>query len=223
MTITIPISELVEIKEHADRPYLKVDVVYAQAAHPENMFKQSVYRDNAPFILHQSFAELVLKAAQNLWQNHRLISVLKDGLRPIEAQQAMQETDIAKQNPHWFEDGPKRLLSPPGRGAHPRGMAVDIVLLDENLVPLDMGTPFDYLTPDPSNNPAARDYPHLSDAVKRNRALLDDAMMKAAKQLGLPLIPLPLEWWDFRYTGEFYNQYEPISDSELPPHLKMMP
>src|SRR5690606_17236675 len=99
---------------------------------------------------------------------------------------------------HWLEE-PNRLLSPPGGGAHPRGMAIDMSLQTADGRDVDMGTVFDYLAENAAaeHNPAHRDYPQMSDEVRTNRAILTKAMIEAARDLGLPLAPLPQEWWDF--------------------------
>lgn len=204
-----------------DHPF-KIDVVYAQANHPENLFGQALYAPDAKLILHKYLAEIVVAAAHYARDRHGATFVLMDGLRPVEAQQAMQETPIVQRNPHWCE-GPSRLLSPPGKGGHPRGMAIDVVLEDENGDRIDMGTPFDYLSEDRDNNPAARHYEGFSEAIQRNRKMLETCMMDAAKDYARDLLPLPAEWWDFRFKAGFYNDYAPVHDKDLPEHLRMMP
>jgi D-alanyl-D-alanine dipeptidase len=114
-----------------------------------------------------------------------------------------------------------RLFSPPGKGGHPRGMAIDIILETADGAILDMGTAFDYLTPDPAINPAHRDFAGISDTAKRNRRILEDFMVAAAKDLGQPLLPLPAEWWDFRFPKAVLEQYKAISDLDLPPQMRM--
>ena len=63
----------------------------------------------------------------------------------------------------------------------------------------------------------------LSEEIKYNRALLDDAMSQAASALNIPLFPLPQEWWDFRLPPGISNQYAPLSDLDLPEEMRMMP
>jgi D-alanyl-D-alanine dipeptidase len=120
------------------------------------------------------------------------------------------------------------LFSPPGKGGHPRGMAVDIILVDKNGAEVDMGTPFDYLTADKSDNPAARDYADFgrgedyNKMVRANRKILEDAMVQAARQLGKEIWPLPQEWWDFRFKNEYTATFAPVADADLPARKKMM-
>ena len=116
-----------------------------------------------------------------------------------------------------------RLLSPPGGGAHPRGMAIDLSALDEKGNLLDMGTVFDHLAANsaPENNPAHRAYKSLGKTAAQNRKSLSNAMNEAAQALNIPLFPLPQEWWDFRLPAEIYQAYAPLSDTDLPPEMRM--
>lgn len=216
----IDAQDLIAMDSVADTTPLRIDVVYAQAQHPENIFGRALYRPDAKLWLHRDFAEVVILAAKTCHAQTGLYFVLKDGLRTVEAQALMQETDIVKANPHWTQE-PNRLLSPPGKGGHPRGMAVDIVLEDANGVLVDMGTRFDHLTTDPAVNPARRGFPGLSAEVNKNRQMLEDFMMAAAAQLNKPMLPLPAEWWDFRFPGSYSETYAPISDHTLPAHMQM--
>lgn len=197
---------------------LRVDLIYAQADHPLNStFKEAIYRPDAKLWLYRDLAEIVLLAAQNC--PYRF--VVTDGLRTMDAQQRMIDTAIVRANPHWVADGPNMLLSKPGGGGHPRGMAVDIYLEDKHGHVLDMGTVLDYFSTDPADNPAARSYKGLAPEAYRNRTLLDTAMMEAAKTLGTPILPLPSEWWDFRLEPDFYNSFSPLCDADLPQHMRM--
>lgn len=200
---------------------LRIDLVYADAAHPENIFKTGIYRKDARLWLHREFAAVVLRAAEIIDAKWGGTLVLKDGLRTTEAQQAMQDTAIVRANPQWSAEGPNRLLSPPGRGGHPRGMAVDVTIAGPDGREWDMGTSFDHLTTDPANNPAARNYRALPPEVLENRKKLQDAFVEAAGELGVEVLPLPAEWWDFRFPADYFNQFAPLSDKDLPPAMRM--
>jgi hypothetical protein len=52
--------------------------------------------------------------------------------------------------------------------------------------------------------------------------MLTDAMMRAAAALNIDLWPLSQEWWDFRLPREFYDQYAPLRDADLPPEMRMV-
>jgi D-alanyl-D-alanine dipeptidase len=218
--LTILPADLVAMDTVADETPLRIDLVYAQAAHPENIFKQALYRPQARLWLHREFAAVVTLAAKRCYKETGLVFVLKDGLRPVEAQTLIRETPIVKANPHWIQD-PTRLLSDPGKGGHPRGMAVDVVLETKDGKLVDMGTRFDHLSPDPAINPARRDFLGISEDAKRNRQILENFMVAAARDLGKPLLPLPSEWWDFRFPGDYSERYAPISDCDLPPDMRM--
>lgn len=199
---------------------LKIHVAYARD--DNTLFGQRIYRQDAQLWLHKDLASIVLRAVEICQQRHNHSFILYDGLRTIEAQAAMLKTQRVQDNPHWLEE--PRLLSPPGAGGHPRGMAIDIALLDAQGTLIDMGTEFDYLANDasPDHNPAHRNYTGLTDAVVQNRVMLDQSMADAASELNLPLLPLPEEWWDFRLPANIANQYEPLSDAMLPPQMQMM-
>ncbi len=217
---TISPDDLIAMDTLTARTPLRIDIVYAQPAHPENIFGMALYRPDARMWLHRDFAEIVTLAAQRCHAARGLVFVLKDGLRTVEAQALMQGTAIVKANPHWTQE-PNRLLSPPGKGGHPRGMAVDIVLETEDGGLVDMGTRFDHLTTNPSVNPARRGFQGISAQAQDNRQILEDCMVEAARDLRRPLLPLPSEWWDFRFPASYSEQYAPLSDRDLPPQMRM--
>ena len=213
-------GDLVDLAGFENRHPVRVDLVYTQPQHPDNIFKCAIYRPAAKMWAHRELAPIVLRAADICFEKHKYIFELKDCLRTMEAQDLMTKTDIVKANPHWLEE-PNRLLSPPGKGGHPRGMAIDIILLTENGEQVDMGTPFDYLTTDRSNNPAARNHTGFSATVLNNRKILEDAMVQAATENGREILPLPQEWWDFRFMPVYANTFEPVSDAALPPDMRV--
>lgn len=214
-------EDLVALDDYAARHPVKTDLVYAQPRHPDNMFKCAIYRADAKAWCHRELAPVILRAADICFQEHGYVFEIKDCLRPVEAQAMMAETDIVRANPQWLQE-PGRLLSPPGKGGHPRGMAVDIVLLTKDGRQVDMGTPFDFLTADRASNPAARDYAGFSAEILENRKILESCMMRAALEQGRELLPLPQEWWDFRFPAAYYSLFAPVRDRELPPGMRMM-
>lgn len=199
---------------------LQINLVYAADA-PPNIFGK-IYADDARLWLHNDLARIVLLASLLCKRQNGCEFVLYDGLRTAQAQAAMAASDIVQANPHWMEA--PRLLSPPGAGAHPRAMAIDIGLMGEDGALLDMGTVFDHLAENasPERNPAHRDYVHLEPEHAKNRAILDGAMQTAADLLDFPLYPLPQEWWDFRLPEDIYSAYAPLSDVDLPPEMRMV-
>lgn len=213
-------SDLVPMELFAERFPLSVQLAYANDA-PPNIFGQ-IYAIDAHLWLHRDLARIVLLAAKIAHQRSGVSFVLYDGLRTSDAQAKMGNSAVVKANPGWMEE--PRLLSPPGAGAHPRGMAIDISLRSADGHLMDMGTDFDYLSenPHPDHNPAHRAYSHLSAEHKANRAVLDEAMAQAANRLNLCLYPLPQEWWDFRMPADIYGVYAPLADADLPPEMRMV-
>lgn len=222
----IPASDLQAFDDFAGLYPVAVDLVYAQADHRDNIFGCALYRAEAKLWGHKDMVALVLRAAEICSREHGWILEVKDCLRPVEAQAAMQETAIVRANPHWMEE--PRLLSPPGKGGHPRGMAVDLLPLTENGEAVDMGTRFDHLSEDRSNNPAARGYTAFSDDAAYNRMVLENrgkltaAMLAAAAENAMQLLPLPQEWWDFRFYPDYTNGFIPVFDADLPEEMRMM-
>jgi len=182
-----------------------------------------IYREQARLWLYDDLAAIVLRAAQLCHARTGLHFILYDGLRTMEAQGLMQQSPAVQAHPEWLE-GPNRVLSPPGLGGHPRAMAIDIGLEDADGALVDMGTLFDEMPmggSGPDTNRAHRLYPGLPEAVRHNRSILEAAMVEAAAQLGLSLLPLPVEWWDFRFPADVYNRYAPLSDADLPVQMRM--
>lgn len=209
---------LVNMNDFADPALYRIACAYARS--DNLLFQERIYREDAPVILHESLAKIVMQAAEYL-SGQKLRLVLYDGLRTVEAQKKMLETAVVKANPRWLQ--PPRLLSPPGAGAHPRAMAIDMTLETQEGVLLDMGTPFDFLAQDagPEHNPAHRDYKHAK-VVLHNRTLLDTAMLQAASALQTPLYLLPQEWWDYRLPASVYEAYTPLSEADLPPAMRLV-
>lgn len=198
-----------------------VRIVLDYACSDNLLFQEQIYHSSARLWLHQELAVIVLLAAKLCHDKHGLCFALHDGLRTKDAQKKMLHTQRVQENPHWLEE--PRLLSPPGAGAHPRGMAIDISLQTEEGSFVDMGTPFDYLAerPGPNSNPAHREYLH-SKKVKENRTMLDKPMLEAALRFNTSLHLLPQEWWDFRFQKNYYEDFEPLKDSDLPPQMRMI-
>jgi len=217
-------AALVPMDSFAGEYPLRVELVYAQAGHKDNMFRQAIYRPEARLWLHKELAAIVKRASKLVFEQHGYKMLLFDGLRTTDAQEAIAETAIVKAHPHWLT-GPERLFSPAGKGGHPRGMAIDLTLETEDWEELDMGTAFDALPTGgagPETNPAHRDSALISAEAGHNRDILTGFMMLAAKELDLPLQPLSVEWWDFRFPADYYGQYAPLADADLPEEMRMV-
>lgn len=209
---SIPINDLVCMQNFADQYHYRIDLAYARA--DNLLFGEQIYKSDARLWLHKSLANIVFHAAKDCYETHNARFILYDGLRTIDAQEKMMRTKRARENPHWMEE--PRMLSTPGSGGHPRGMAIDIGLETREGNLIDMGTPFDSMV-----DKAHRDYNH-PDCIKKNRAMLDESMIMAANNLKTPLRLLSEEWWDFRLPSELYAEYNPLSDDDLPAHIRLI-
>jgi D-alanyl-D-alanine dipeptidase len=208
-------SQLVPMDSFDAEP-IKIDLVYANKNHPENIFKAPLYHEAARLSLHKDLAKIVIGAARTLYKDHQYILLLKDGLRTVDAENAAIKTQAYQNNPQW-SNGPDVLLSKPGTGAHPRGMAIDVSLETINGEAVNMGTAFDELT-----DQSARDFKDFDDQILTNRTILERAFVQQAEKLSLPLLPLPAEWWDFRFPRSYYEQWKPLYDEDVPAPLRMI-
>jgi D-alanyl-D-alanine dipeptidase len=211
----IPVNHLVFFDKLAEIYPLRVDLVYAQPEHRENHFG-AIYDPSARMIGHRDVAAVICLASIHLHKTHGWTLVIKDCLRTIEAQEKMTHTDIVRANPHWLVE--PRFLSSAGQGGHPRGMAIDVGAVDDQDREINFGTPFDYFSSstDVIVNKAHRQYAGHSDVVNNNRMILENAIKSAGDILGHEIIPLPHEWWDFRFPSIYTNEFKPLGDADLP-------
>ncbi len=215
------INRLVCLNDFEKSHAIKIDLAYSDKDHPDNVFKTAFYKKQARCWCDTDLAHITLGAATLLKQTHNYSLVIKDCLRTIDAQTAMQNCDLVRANPHWLEE-PNQLISTPGGGGHPRAMAVDVELFDDTTQEKrDMGTLFDYLAPDGEPNLAARNVTSFKQEILDNRHALENAFLTAATDLGLNIMPLPEEWWDFRLLPDFYNKFPALSDNDLPPEIHL--
>jgi D-alanyl-D-alanine dipeptidase len=214
----IPSSDLIAMTNFAAQNLLRIDLAYARS--DNFLFGERIYRPDAHLLLHKTLAAIVERAAQRA-KSAGYSLILYDGLRTTTAQEKMLHTQRVMDNPHWLQE--PRLLSPPGSGAHPRGMAIDLSLQTAEGQLLDMGTVFDFLANNAAatHNAAHRYYVHLMPEYAQNRAVLNGFMIQAAEECKTPLFLLPQEWWDFRLPAEYYEQYEPLSDDDLPTAMRL--
>ena len=212
---TIPPSDLVPMDIFVGHEPIEIDLVYADANHPHNIFGEALYHKEAKLWAHRDIAAITLLTARILHRKTNCKFSLKDCLRSIEAQAAMGKTQIVKDNPDWIKE-PNRMVSTPGSGAHPRGMAIDVCVLNAAGLEVNMGSSFDEMTPK-----SYRSCTDLPEEVLQNRKLLEDAFIDSARALEFDFLPLPEEWWDFRFPVDVYRQYQPLSDENLPQQMQM--
>jgi D-alanyl-D-alanine dipeptidase len=193
---------------------ISIDLVYANADHPRNIFECAIYKSEARCWAHRDVAAITLLAARFYKDETGNSIQIKDCLRTVDAQERMQETDIVKANPQWMEA--PRLLAPPGGGGHPRAMAIDVCALYADGSQVDMGTPFDWM-----ERSSARDYTDFHENILENRRALEHAFVRSAQMINPAFAPYPAEWWDYRFPPDYYNAFAPLSDSDLPPQMQM--
>lgn len=182
---------------------LEIELVYADPDHPDNIFvtsdKQTPYDAGFNFIVSRPIKDILTHVQDIIPKGSKMR--LYDCLRPTEAQKFMKS----------FKDRLNidyNMLSDPGTGGHPRGMAIDCALVPENapyaVCATDYGTAFDdldfirqadgsYIAKAHRNNLTG-----ISFTAKQNRLQLEVIMQKAALSANIALMPLPQEWWDFR-------------------------
>lgn len=212
---SISYTDLVPMDIFVEREPIKIDLVYAQANHPRNIFNTALYHYKARLWAHKEIAVLILLAARKLNKQHNYTLEIQDCLRTVDSQEAMHATELVKANPQWCTS-PNRLLAPAGAGGHPHAMAVDVRVLDADDQELDMGTQFDTMT-----EQSHRNYTEFSANILENRKILENAFMDSAKTMGAPFIALSSEWWDFRFTGAYLENLMPLRDVNLPPQMQM--
>lgn len=154
----------------------KLDVRYATK---DNFTRTRLYPLPKAY-LHQDAANALEGVQQDLARQGLGVKVF-DGYRPLSVQKKM-----------WDLIRDERYVSNPAinRGRHTRGTAVDLTLVDKHGRELDMGTAFDDFS-----ERAHSAYPRLPSRVKRNRALLANAMMRHGFEV------YPYEWWHFDFRN----------------------
>jgi zinc D-Ala-D-Ala dipeptidase len=154
-----------------------LDIRYATA---DNLTGAPIY--SRPVALLRPEAHALLRAAAARAALLGLQIKVFDAFRPVEAQWAL-----------WRALPDARFVSDPvaDRGLHPRGVAVDLTLVDRaSGLELDMGTGFDDMT-----SRSAQDYLDLPPVVIRNRALLLGTMAAVGWD------HIASEWWHFQVPG----------------------
>ncbi len=153
-----------------------LDIRYATA---ENLTGAPIYK--RPIALLRPEAHAMLLAAAHRAAVLGLRIKVFDAFRPLEAQEAL-----------WKALPDPRFVSDPaaGRSLHPRGIAVDLTLVDQAGAELDMGTGFDDMT-----DASARAALNLSPEAIRNRTLLLGTMAAVGWE------SIESEWWHYQVPG----------------------
>jgi D-alanyl-D-alanine dipeptidase len=182
---------------------LVVDMRYAG---PDNFVGEKIDGYERPRCLLTVQAASGLAAAQRKLAARGLGLKVFDCYRPQRAVAHFvrwsRQADDAKRKAEFYPDVEKRDLFRTGyiaeRSGHSRGSTVDLtVVRRDDGQELDMGTPFDFLSPK-----AAPSDKSVSPEAQKNRALLAEAMRAGGFR------PYAKEWWHFSLANEpFPNTY----------------
>ena len=227
--ISISSEDLVSVQDliaALPKGALALDMVYADSNHPENVFKTALYRTGADCWLHKDMAAVVALSALTAHTIYGYTLLVFDGYRSPEAQAIMNASAVVMANPEWVNSATP-MLSKVGGGSHPRAMAVDVSLLDENGARLDMGTAFDTFPEVGGVNKAERGFLDFSDNIEHNarifinRTTLEGLFLSSGFFLKTPVYALPQEWWHFQLPIGTVDSHAPLSDSDLPQYMRM--
>ncbi len=166
---------------------VELEIVYAS---PDNFTGAPIYRHNACYLHIDAAACLqrAVKLAKELGYRLKIF----DGFRPHEAQWVL-----------WNHTPDPNFISNPETGSMPhcRGVAVDLTLIDRNGRELDMGTPFDSLTPLSHHGVT-----EIMEEAQRNRFILLGIMTASGWDF------YRNEWWHYQLFQS--RSYPIIKDKE---------
>ena len=166
-----------------------LDLRYATA---DNLLGRPIYTRAVALLRPEAHAALLRAARRAAVLGLRL--KLFDAFRPIEAQWAFWE---AAEDKTFVAD-------PRTGGTHPRGIAVDLTLVDAAGAELAMGTGFDAFTPLSAHGRLEG----LDPEVVRNRTLLLGLMTACGFEAYAP------EWWHYHLPGR--DGFPALSAAEVP-------
>ena len=156
-------------------PSIRLDIRYAT----ENNFTHQKLYDKAECLLRPEVAEKLAGVQRDLAAQGLGLKVF-DCYRPLAVQRRM-----------WALVADERYVANPAKGSrHNRGAAVDLTLVRADGSEVPMPSPYDDFS-----ERAHRDYNDLPAEAIRNRALLEQAMVRHG------FIGLPTEWWHFDDAG----------------------
>ena len=164
-------------KELVELTSLDENFVIDQRYATKNNFTGKIHYDTVLCLIHKDVARRLL-AAQRLARSKGLSIKVFDAYRPVSVQQSL------------YDATPKELrmyvAKPSANSLHPKGLAVDITLVDSTGRELDMPSKFDDFSVK-----AHIDYEGATDRQKSNRALLIDIMERSGFRVN------KTEWWHY--------------------------
>jgi D-alanyl-D-alanine dipeptidase len=165
---------------------IKVDLRYSTT---DNFVGVDVYGDFDKCYLQKDVAEKLVHAQKILHEKYPFYSlIVYDAVRPLHIQRMMWDTLVLPPG-----EKTKYLSNPDNGSLHNYGAAVDLSIIDENGIPLDMGTPFDFFgdKAHPVKEKEMLEQGILSEREVFNREMLREIMRKAG------FFGIQTEWWHF--------------------------
>lgn len=167
-------------------PGIRVELMYSTT---NNFMGKDMYGDLTNAYLQADVAEKLKKAESLLKSKDSSLTLLVyDGVRPLQIQQLMWDSlDVPMAEKKNF------LSNPTNKSLHNYGAAVDLTIATNHGVPLDMGTPYDFI--------GQLAYPTLEEQMLKegkltadqiaNRKLLRSVMFQSG------FTGIESEWWHF--------------------------
>ena len=218
-----PKTDFIELRPN---DLVKIKVAYADPGYAHNYFGQ-IYHPHARMWAQKRLADIIYDGAEIAYREMGWKFLLLDAFRATEAQAKMYaicERDFA----HAARSMNKTvsdLVAPSGRGAHPRGWAVDLAPVTDDGGLIDMGGHFDQFWKPFSLRATQFESPFSSDAeILQRRAILENIMQRAGSKHNLPVsCKTSDEWWDFRPVPDHYNQFPALSNNDMPESMRLLP
>lgn len=170
----------------------------------DNFLGLNMYNGFSNAYLQVEAVAKLAEAERILMQKHLEYSlVIYDAARPLQVQQIMWDSlDVPLAIKFWY-------VADPSKGSiHNYGMAVDVSVLDEEGIPIDMGTPFDYFgdLAFPGKESYFLSTGELDSIQVANRELLYSVMLEAGFSVS------KTEWWHYNAGSLIYakSKYEII-------------
>lgn len=196
ITKGLPLDKIKQVEIHENNEPL-VDIVESE----------KIKLGNGNFLipkLRKSVFDLLIRASLSLPENHKLY--VDTAYRPYSMQKKMWRNRLLQMainkpfkmifsNTEWIKEC-SRYTAPPGGSSHQCGAALDVTIINENNVPLDMGS-----TMSDFGSIVHTFSDEVNEDQKQNRKFLFDIMTDAG------FANYPLEWWHYSYGDRMWAAY----------------
>jgi D-alanyl-D-alanine dipeptidase len=177
---------------------LSIDQDFICDLSDENMHEKST----ALFVVRSTVRD-ILKQAQKYLPND-VKFLLKECYRPLSLQEfffARYTKRLETEHPDWsakkIYDECSKLIAPPDIAPHSTGGALDLILIDPDGNPMEMGTDFD-ARPLDTEYATYTHAKNICEAARINRETLVSAMS------GAGFVNYPTEWWHWSYGDKYW-------------------